>query len=143
MRYSDLELAISHLDDLLNGRQWVCEAYSIPVLDNRCRRLLDMGNAALAGRCPQKITRITSDQEVRELIEKVEIWPTKTALLQLHDAGQAVLEILIRLVEQPNSINNALSVTCWPHEKAPVSCETGAFNWCRRDESNTRPSHYE
>ena len=28
-------------------------------------------------------------------------------------------------------------------QKAPDSCESGAFIWCRRDESNTRPSHYE
>jgi len=28
-------------------------------------------------------------------------------------------------------------------EKSPDSCESGLFIWCRRDESNTRPSHYE
>ena len=29
------------------------------------------------------------------------------------------------------------------NKKAPDSCESGAFIWCRSDESNTRPSHYE
>ena len=67
-------------------------------------------------------------------------WKTLEMVERYAHVAPEGLQIAASRVDNLFAVTNSYSA---PMRKAPDSSESEAFIWCRRDESNTRPSHYE